>query len=309
MFCKNCGKQINIGSKFCKECGGEVKLSKTSVLKTRFFDWIKNNRKTFFIILGMILFFIVLGVFEDSSSSLNTNNSTVPTTPSSIPYDQNLITSSIVNIICPSTVPGEEASGGSGTIISEDGLILTNSHIIPQDENYLHVDETGCFITVPNPTTGQPEGIYLANPIVLPGISDNYDLAYMMIYAAYYDNDTKEYLGMYPRKFNSINTALQCSSKLGDHVRIFGYPAISGGYSLTITDGIVSSFPGDGLIITSAKISHGNSGGLAINENGCMIGVPSMVSSDEMESLGIIYSMDLVRQFDDEVSDYIDSLN
>jgi S1-C subfamily serine protease len=71
---------------------------------------------------------------------------------------------------------------------------------------------------------------------------------------------------------------------------------------------VVSSFPGDGLIVTSAKISHGNSGGLAVDKNGCMIGVPSMVSSDEAESLGIIYSMDLVRQFDDEVTTYVNKL-
>jgi len=43
------------------------------------------------------------------------------------------------------------------------------------------------------------------------------------------------------------------------------------GYSLTVTDGIVSSLSGDGLIYTSAKISHGNSGGLAVDKNGCIL--------------------------------------
>jgi S1-C subfamily serine protease len=89
-------------------------------------------------------------------------------------------------------------------------------------------------------------------------------------------------------------------------VRIFGYPAISGGYSLTITDGIISSFPGGGEIVTSAKISRGNSGGLAVDKYGCMIGVPTLVSSDENESLGIIYSMSLVNEFTSEVSKYLD---
>ena len=226
-------------------------------------------------------------------------------------YNQNEIVSSVVNIFCPSTESDEESSGGSGTIIDEDGLILTNSHIIPQDEQYLHVDETGCFVVLPDPATGQPGDVYLANPIVLPGVSDTYDLAYMSVYAAYYDTDTGEYAGVYPRKFPTFDDTTRCRNEnvqLGEPVRIFGYPAISGGYSLTITDGVVSSFPGDGLIITSAKISHGNSGGLAVDRYGCMIGVPSLVSSDEAESLGVIYSMDLVWQFYDEVTTYINNL-
>lgn len=148
----------------------------------------------------------------------------------------------------------------------------------------------------------------MAHPIVIPEISEKYDLAYMSIYEAYYDDEEQKYAGTYPRKFPAFNDATRCTNedlKLGEPVRIFGYPAISGGYTLTVTDGVVSSFPGDGLIVTSAKISHGNSGGLAVDKNGCMVGVPSMVSSDDSESLGVIYSMNLVNKFSSEVSDYL----
>src|SRR6202012_5712916 len=63
---------------------------------------------------------------------------------------------------------------------------------------------------------------------------------------------------------------------LGEQVHVFGYPAISaGGYYLTIRDGTVSTLPNDGTIYTSAKIDHGSSGGLAVDENGCILGVPS----------------------------------
>ncbi|MCR4330213.1 MAG: trypsin-like peptidase domain-containing protein [Candidatus Roizmanbacteria bacterium] len=223
-------------------------------------------------------------------------------------YNQEEIASSVVNIFCPSTVKNEETSGGSGTIMTEEGIILTNSHIIPQDKNNLHVDEEGCIVVLPDPKTGQPKDIYLAHPIVIPGLSDKYDLAYVSIYAAYYDESDKKYAGEYPRKFPTFDDTARCTNenlKLGESVRIFGYPAISGGYSLTVTDGLVSSFPGDGLIVTSAKISHGNSGGLAVDKNGCMIGVPSLVSSDENESLGVIYSMNLVNKFSEEVSTYL----
>lgn len=220
-------------------------------------------------------------------------------------YDQQEITASVVNIFCPSTLPEKEVSGGSGTILSEDGIILTNSHIIPQDEDNVYVGEEGCLVILPDPITGQPSEAYLAQPIVIPGLSDDYDLAFMEIYSAFYDEEKGEYAGSYPRLFPAFDDTTQCKNEnvqLGEPIRVFGYPAISGGYSLTITDGVVSSFPGEGFIITSAKISYGNSGGLSIDRYGCMIGVPSMVSTDEHESLGVIISMDLVNEFIDELS-------
>ncbi|MBU1104509.1 trypsin-like peptidase domain-containing protein [Candidatus Parcubacteria bacterium] len=308
MFCKNCGQQVKAGSKFCKNCGQEIKFGRFAIFRVNFFGWLKDHRKGFLIALGIVVFIAILGIYDESS---NTNTSSNYSATQTISYDQNEIVASVVNIFCPSTVSEEEASGGSGTIISEDGLILTNSHIIPQDEINIHVDEQGCLVVLPDPTTGQAKDIYLAHPIVLPELSDKYDLAFMEIYSSYYDVETGEYSSVYPRKFPSFDDTTRCNNEniqLGEPIRIFGYPAISGGYSLTITDGVVSSFPGDSLIVTSAKISYGNSGGLAVDRNGCMIGVPSMVSSDEVESLGVIISMDLVNQFSEEVTTYIDSL-
>ena len=61
-------------------------------------------------------------------------------------------------------------------------------------------------------------------------------------------------------------------------------------------DGVVSSFAGNGLILTSAKIDHGNSGGLAVDRNGCFMGIPSAANKGEFESLGIIISPDLPQE-------------
>ncbi len=194
--------------------------------------------------------------------------------------------------------------------MSEDGVILTNSHIIPQDETNIFVDDTGCLVVLPDSVTGQPDEVFLAHPIVIPGLSDDYDLAFMEIYAAFYDEEEQTFAGTYPRVFPAFDDTTRCRNEnvqLGEPVRIFGYPAISGGYSLTITDGVVSSFPGEGLIVTSAKISHGNSGGLAVDRHGCMLGVPSLVSVDEYESLGVIISMELINEFTTEVSKIIDT--
>ena len=308
IFCKICGNELNSGSSFCKNCGEKIASPNQIVAtKNNFFSWLK---KRIGLIIGIIFFgfllLIIVASLSNETSNDTGNNQVVLNSAT-----QNEIAQSVVNIFCPSTVSDEDVSGGSGTIITEDGVILTNSHIIPQDETNIHVDEQGCLVVLPDPITGQTKDVYLAHPIVINSLSDKYDLAYMEIYAAYYDEDKKEYAGVYPRKFPAFDDTTRCKNEnvqLGESVRIFGYPAISGGYSLTITDGVVSSFPGEDLIVTSAKISHGNSGGLAVDRYGCMIGIPSMVSSDEAESLGVIISMPLVNKFSNEVSTYLDSL-
>ena len=56
--------------------------------------------------------------------------------------------------------------------------------------------------------------------------------------------------------------------------------------------GIISSWEDVGKVgyyITSAKIEHGNSGGIAVIENYyCMVGIPSAVVVGSSESLGRI---------------------
>ena len=262
------------------------------------------------IIVIIVAVIMVLAFYSDDTTTDSSSTSNIPETAVVEKDSKEEIASSVVNIFCPSTsnARSESSSGGSGIILTDDGIVLTNSHIIPQNGTNILVDETGCLVVLPDPITGQPSEMYLAHPIVIPGISDDYDLAYMQIYDAFYDEEEGEYKGEYPRTFPAFDDTNRCKNedvKLGEAVRIYGYPAISGGYSLTITDGVVSSFPGDGLIVTSAKISHGNSGGLAVDKDGCMLGVPSLVSSDDSESLGVIYSMSLVRQFDSEVIEYL----
>lgn len=254
---------------------------------------------------ALLVFYVIFS--EDTSTDTPPSTSTNPSVVAN--YNQEEIVSSVVNIFCPSIIEGEEGTGGSGTIITDDGVILTNSHIIPQDEEYINVDERGCLVILPNSTTGQPEEMYWATPIVLPEISDTYDLAYLSIYGVYYDEETQENMGTYPRTFPAFDDSNRCvdeNIKLGEKVTIFGYPSLSGGYFLTVTDGLVSSFPGEGLIVTSAKISEGNSGGLAVDENGCMLGIPSMISYDETESLGVIISSDLIYEFSNEVLKYLE---
>jgi hypothetical protein len=63
------------------------------------------------------------------------------------------------------------------------------------------------------------------------------------------------------------------------------------------------------ILVTSAKVDHGSSGGLAVDENGCMIGIPSMISSDGHESLGVIISNSIIGEFFEKFDNYVEVQN
>ncbi len=297
MFCKNCGKESNSNQKFCTGCGNIVGFI---TRKKKLINFIKRN--IFSLIIVVIIISIILSMvllyFPFNKKNLSTEK------------QNNDIASSVVNIYCEGALGwgDDSVSGGSGTIITSSGLVLTNAHIIPSGEDK-SIDEKSCLVTLPDPITGSMKEIYYAKPLVIPDISEKYDLAFVEIDDVYYDQEENKAYGEYPKIFPAYNSDSYCKNeniKLGEPVRVYGYPAISGGYALTITDGIVSSLLIDeGLIVTSAKISHGNSGGLAVDKNGCRIGIPSMFMGDEAESLGIIISNDLISDFTDEVEAFI----
>ena len=283
MFCKNCGKEIVDNVQYCIHCGEELSSLRSSIVRKYF------SKK--WLIGGLILLTLIVGV------SFIVYKTAAPKDSSARDSD---IASSVVNIYCEGST---DITGGSGTIITEEGLVLTNAHIIPSDAQTSNSD-IQCLVILPDPEDGSPDEIYYAQPLVFPEISEKYDLAFLTIDDVFI-NDEGVPQGDYPKRFPAYESSRYCKNenvKLGEPVRIYGYPAISGGFALTITDGIVSSLlPAEGLIITSAKISHGNSGGLAVDQYGCRIGIPSMVSSDENESLGVIISNNLIFDFTDEV--------
>jgi CheY-like chemotaxis protein len=83
------------------------------------------------------------------------------------------------------------------------------------------------------------------------------------------------------------------SAKIGDHLSVLGYPAI-GGETLTVTEGIISGFEFQGetrFIKSSAKLDHGNSGGVAIMDSGCIVGITTFVQRGQLESMGRILDL------------------
>lgn len=291
MFCTNCGNKIKEEDVFCTECGVGIKKRENTqedikietdsldrdkknnekLIKNKILKKIKLNKREWtiigIIIITIIVIFFLFYYFKITDVTKN-------------------ITRSVVNIWC------DNEGGGSGTIFSTEGIILTNNHVIE--------GSTYCLVTIPNPETGKTEEIYEALPVITPVLSKKYDVAILKISDIFVDPDGKSW-GTYPLKLSPFVLPKTCdtskASKLGDPVRIYGYPVTSGGYNLTITDGIISSFTNEGEILTSAQIDSGNSGGLAIDKDGCWLGIPSAVVSGDYQNLGVIIPGSAVKTF------------
>lgn len=285
MHCINCGKEIEDQSEFCIFCGNKLINNKSSN-SIKIDERSKvNSNKVGKILLVISLLMIVGTIAITNLLRITTENSASKELEAKKEIDN---TRAVVQILC-------DKSAGSGTMMTEEGMILTNYHVV-EDEEY-------CVVTIPNTTTGEPEEIYYASVITIPDLSKLYDIATLEIDSVYTDEEGKTW-GAYPNKFTSFQRLESCSDdpwKLGEPIKIFGYPATSHNYNLTVTEGIISNFS-DGYILTSAKIDSGNSGGLAINQEGCMLGIPSAVLEGDYQNLGVIIPSDIIIEFINEVS-------
>jgi len=185
-----------------------------------------------------------------------------------IPYQ------SVVQIIAMVEMEDEQKAGwsGSGTIISEDGLILTNAHVVLSDRYYNVVD---LLVSMTLEQDQPPAPMFYADVIQADA---NLDLAVIKIRTDLEGN---------PPNFDEVDLSPvpvgdSQSLQLGDELVIIGYPGI-GGETITLTRGEVSGFTAQetygnrAYIKTSATIAGGNSGGLAATPQGEIIGIPTKV--------------------------------
>jgi len=160
---------------------------------------------------------------------------------------------------------------GSGVIISKDGYIVTNNHVL-DDADEISVTIKGS------------DKVYLARVI---GKDKDSDLAVIKIKAE----------NLKPIVLSHVDDI-----KLGDVVFAIGNPF---GVGETVTQGIISALNKDhvginkyeNFIQTDASINPGNSGGALIDSRGALIGINAAILSQSGGNHGIGFSIpiDMVR--------------
>lgn len=180
-------------------------------------------------------------------------------------------------VVCGWNYEGEseffKVASGSGMLTSYvDGTVgvVTNYHVV-NDKGY---GPNVCKISIPN-----YQDVYVTNTDITH-YENGIDLAVINI--TYPTQDLINTGSGNPACFNDVN--------IGEKLVVLGYPGTGSYEGITATEGIISGTEGS-YYITSAKIEHGNSGGLAISlKNNCYIGIPTYSIIGGAESLGRILS-------------------
>ena len=168
---------------------------------------------------------------------------------------------------------GQPVCTGSGTIIDTVGTIVTNFHVVEQSPFCPH-DRIG--VAIAESSQNAPTLTYEAN---LYSFDSDLDLAVIRIDERLDGEPVDE-------TFVPLEIGDSDAVALGDELRVIGYPGI-GGETVTFTTGSVSGFantPEGGVrswIKTDAAITGGNSGGLAADDVGRIVGVPSRVGTGD----------------------------
>jgi Do/DeqQ family serine protease len=173
----------------------------------------------------------------------------------------------------------EQIGTGSGVIISEDGYIVTNNHVVK--------DATEIEITLNNKKS------YKAKLI---GTDSKMDIALLKINA--------------DEKLPYTAFANSDSVKIGEWVLAVGNP-----YNLTstVTAGIVSAKARNlntsgiqSFIQTDAAVNPGNSGGALVNTRGELIGINTMISSPTGSYTGYSFAVpsNIARKIIEDIMEY-----
>ncbi len=161
---------------------------------------------------------------------------------------------------------------GSGFIISADGEVLTNNHVVRNAKQLT--------VTLSNKRS------YKATPL---GIDEEHDLALLRIDAG--------------GKLPSLHLGDSDNLVVGQKVLAIGNPF--GQFGGTLTTGVVSSLdrsiqtedsnrPLEGMIQTDAAINPGNSGGPLLNSHGDVIGINTAILGSQ-GNIGIGFAMPINR--------------
>lgn len=216
----------------------------------------------------------------------------------------------IVQLWCPDD--NYDNSGfmslGSGTIISPDGIIITNRHVISNYDWTVISSLPTCYIALTDNISQPPRVMYTANLIAYSpqatgysGYEYDFDFDIAVLYIDDVCQECEGAPSFLPASFPYIDMGYSDILVPGDYVAIAGYPGI-GADTFTFTEGIISGRVGDFVLKTDAKIDSGNSGGSALNSKHELIGVPTWTISGEAESLGYVIGMDqIISWYEKEV--------
>ena len=178
--------------------------------------------------------------------------------------------------------PGQqEMSKGTGSIISSDGFVLTNAHVIIDQSTGRPFNNLRIFLKPDRVSGDLRKDTSLKYRAELVRFSENLDLALLRIKSS---------------SIGNLSPTLEFSDSdlvsIGDPVIAIGHPEQGGLW--TLTTGTISSHmsnyngvPGKNVFQTETSLNRGNSGGPLIDGYGHIVGINSMISRRAKDGLAI----------------------
>ena len=213
--------------------------------------------------------------------------------------DDDKLARGTVRIVATSKSTGKGVQG-SGTIVdASKGLVLTNAHVVKPtalpgterpraDDGGLVPDPDNIELDI-TPGLDQPaEPKYLGKVVAFDG---TLDLAVVKIDSTVggkllNDSDLAK-LGLTEVQLGDSDRV-----STGDQVDVFGFPTDEQSLAATLRTGVISAMVPDVALQTNrayfntdARMSAGNSGGLAADQGGRLIGVPSILRPGQVGSI------------------------
>lgn len=188
--------------------------------------------------------------------------------------------------------PEQEQAAGTGIIISSDGLIVTNRHVVP-------AGTTSVSVTL-------SDGTELKNVSVLGRTSDSdtLDIAFLKINSSDGHKLTPATLGD-SSTVEVGDDVVAIGNALGQFQNTVTSGIISGyGRSVQASDSSGSSSSAENLVDlfqTDAAINEGNSGGPLVNLNGQVIGINTAVAGNA-QNIGFAIPINDVKGLIDQVA-------
>jgi len=170
-------------------------------------------------------------------------------------------------------------SVGTGSIVREDGLIITNAHVFLRPGSSRLKSDIAIFLKPARVTGNHKKDLSQKYKGRMVSYNIPLDLALVKIVDI-------------NRPLTRVDFADSENVGIGDQVYAIGHPEQGGLWSLTT--GVISAFrvnyggvPGKDLFQTDASINRGNSGGPLLDEKGVMVGINSMIARKASDGLTI----------------------
>jgi serine protease Do len=181
---------------------------------------------------------------------------------------------------------GQRGSGGTGSIIREDGLVLTNSHVVIEDQTGQPYPRLTVYLKPDRVSGDSKADLSRSAKGRVVAFSQPLDLALLKLDGP-------------PGPFPVLELDDSDRIEIGDRVVAIGHPEQGGLWTLT-TGTISAEFEnfnatkGKSVFQTETGLNRGNSGGPLLDTDGRMIGVNTAIarlSSDGLPITSISFSL------------------